>query len=528
MALPPSRKALVGGTLFVAVAGLIGLLIWANQPDFQVLYSNLDNRDAAAVMTKLKTRRIPFELSAGGKTISVPSDKVYETRLALAGDGLPSGGGVGFEIFNETKLGMTQFVQRVNYQRALQGELARTIAAFDAVRSARVHIVMPRESLFVEEEKKPSAAVVLSLRSGVRLKAEKVDAIVHLVAMSIPALSPDRITVVDTRGRLLYKKGPETALARLSVTQLSYQRTYESRLRSKIQNMLDRVVGPGRAVTQVQADLDFTRTSTVRERFDPRTVLRSEQRTQSTSSGKPLRAKGSPDTRFRLADKNLGAGAGGRTATSSKQTRETSNFEVSKTRTRTVSSIGRVKKLSVAVVIDGPYREVIGRDGKKTRQFVGLPKDQMGRIQALVQRTMGYDVKRGDKVQVSNLPFRSAAVVGVEPGVDWMGWIRKGLKPALNILIVVLFFLFVVRPLLRWTGRAAEMAPAAPAAVQRRVAAEIEPGIEPGLIIREEGVEEEELVITKRVGPREKAKKLSDRYPDETLTIVRAWLREGS
>jgi flagellar M-ring protein FliF len=508
MGLTPGRRMTVAGTLALAVLGLVILLVWANQVDYQVLYSNLSPGDASSVVERLKNQHIPFRLSQNGRTIEVAADKVHETRLALAGAGLPRGAGVGFEIFNEPKLGTTQFVQRVNYVRALQGELARTISTFDAVAGARVHIVMPRESLFVEEEKKPSASVFLKLRSGRRLAPEKVDAVVHLVATAVPGLSPERITVVDTRGRLLYKKGPDNELTRLTLTQASYQRAFESRLKDKIQGLMDRMFGPGRAVTSVRADLDFTRQQIVKDQYDPKTVLRSEQRTTESSEGMSTRPSGSPDTRFRLASRNLGRKTGSAAPMKHSRSNETSNFEISRTRIQTVSAIGRVRRLSVAVVIDGPYKQVKGQGGATVKRFVGLSQARLGRVRQLVSRAMGFDAKRGDQLQVDNLPFVAPEPAKVEGGLDLEGLARRWLKPVITVLIVVLFFLFVVRPLLKWTGKPVKI--------------EAPPQIEPGAEVPTLEAPPRELTT------RDKALELARRDPDKTLQVIRNWLRQGT
>jgi flagellar M-ring protein FliF len=510
--LPPGRRATVVGTLVLAVVGLVVLLVWANQVDFQVLYSNLSPGDASSVVERLKNQRIPFRLSQNGRTIEVAGDKVHEIRLSLAGAGLPRGGGVGFEIFNEPKLGTTQFVQRINYLRALQGELARTISAFDAVAAARVHIVMPRESLFVEEAKNPSASVFLKLKSGRRLEPEKVDAVVHLVATAVPGLSPDRITVVDTRGRLLYKKGADNELTRMSLTQISYQRGVETRLQNKIQGLMDKMFGPGRAVASVRADLDFTRQQVVRDQYDPRTVLRSEQRTTESSQGMQTRATGSPDTRFRLASRNLGLKSGSAVPMKHSRQNETSNFEVSRTRTQIVSAMGRIRSLSVAVVIDGPYQQVKGPGGKPIKRFVGLSQARLARVRELVARTMGFDPKRGDQLRVDNLPFVTPEPEKVAEGLDLEGLMRRWLKPVITVLIVVLFFLFVVRPLLKWTGKPVKIEAPSRIEAEARAKGEV-PSLE---------------APPRPLTARDKALELAHSDPDKTMQIVRNWLRQGT
>ncbi|MCA1989161.1 MAG: flagellar M-ring protein FliF, partial [Desulfarculus sp.] len=269
--MPMGRKLAVlgGGALLVGL--FVSLLLWINQPQYKVLFSGLSQRDAAQVVAKLKDLKVPYSLSGDGGTVSVPEEQVHEARLALAGEGLPRGQGVGFEVFNKVDMGTTEFVQKINYQRALEGELARTIASFAEVREARVHIVMPRDSLFVEEEKKPSAAVVVDLASGRALSAGQLAGVVNLVASAVPDLTDERVTVVDTRGNLLYKKQADVPgfAAGLTASQLDYQRNFEKQLRAKVETMLEQVLGPGRAVVRVASDIDFTRTQTTEDLFNP-------------------------------------------------------------------------------------------------------------------------------------------------------------------------------------------------------------------------------------------------------------------
>lgn len=516
------------GALALLVGGFVVLMLWVNKPDFQVLYSGLTSRDASSVVTKLKEMKVPYKLDAGGQLIRVPAESVYDTRLALAGEGLPRGQGIGFEVFNEVKMGTTEFVQKINYQRALQGELARTISSFSAVEAARVHIVMPRDSLFVEEEKKPTAGVVLRLSAGRKLSQSQVQGIVHLVAAAVPDLNADQISVVDTRGNLLYRKATDTGDFPSSLTagQLEYQRNIEGRLRSKVQSMLEEVLGSDKASVRVTADIDFTRTSQVQQVFDPdRVAVRSETRSSDTSRNSGPSPSGSPDQRFALAARNASPNAG-ESGSSSDQENETTNFEITSTRTQTLRPVGGLKKLSVAVVIDGTYKTAPAAEGEEAkRTYVPRSADEMRQITALVHRAVGYDEKRGDLVTVENMPrviaFDDSAMVGLP---WWQEYIKTYGRTALNIVLGLLFFLMVVRPLLKYiTSRAPARVEPTLAGAPRPVGpgGELPPGTE------EEALLEEAVAEPRKPGTREQIQSLAAQDPERITSVLRAWIHES-
>ena len=226
---PPVRRRnlLIGAGLILSLLFFGSLIYWNSKPEFQVLFSNLSQEDAGEMVNKLKEKKIPFQLSSNGSSILVPREQVYDVRLTLAAEGLPKGGGVGFEVFDRTNLGATDFVQKLNYQRALQGELSRTIRQIKEVEQARVHVVTPKESLFLDEQKKPSASVLLKTRSGMKLEASQVEGIVHLLASAVEGLDSGNITVVDTSGKILYKRSEPTSFGQMTTTQLEYQRNIE-------------------------------------------------------------------------------------------------------------------------------------------------------------------------------------------------------------------------------------------------------------------------------------------------------------
>lgn len=523
-----SQRLAYLGAVALLVGGFIALMLWVNQPDYQVLYSGLSQQDASAVVTKLKELKVPYQLDAGGQTIRVPSESVYDTRLSLAGAGLPRGQGVGFEVFNEVKMGTTEFVQKINYQRALQGELARTISSFGAVDAARVHIVMPRDSLFVEEEKKPSAGVVLRLAAGRALSQSQIQGIVHLVASSVPDLDENHISVVDTRGNLLFRKAKDTEdfPSALTASQLEYQRNVESRLRQKVESMLEEVLGAGKSSVRVSADIDFTRTSSVQQIFDPdRVAVRSETRSSDTSRNAGAAPGGSPDQRFALAARNATPNKTGGEGSSTERENETTNFEISTTRTQTMRPVGGLKRLSVAVVVDGTYKQPPeGAEGEAAKPtYVARGADEMRQITALVRRAVGIDDKRGDVVTVENMPRH---IVASEAGMVGLPWWREYIKEygrtALNIVLGLLFFFMVVRPLLRYITSRAPRGGSALGEARRVGHGEELPA---GERERRELLEEEAKPA--KLGVRDQIRSLAAQDPERATSVLQAWIHES-
>ena len=294
--LSPARRitllTLVGGTII----GFIFVLAWSGRPDFQLLYSNVESEDAGSILAHLKERKIPYRIDGDGSSILVPREMIHETRMALAAQGLPQGGGVGFEIFDNSKLGMTEFAQNVNYQRALQGELSRTINRFDEVESSRVHIVMASNSLFLEDEKPATASVVVKLKRGKRLRPDQIQGIVHLFSSSVAGLSPERVTVVDNFGRMLAGFKDKNNLGQATADQSAYQEKMERNLESRVKTMLETALGPHKAIVRLNCELDFKQQEHTEERYlaDNR-VVRSEQLSSESSASQDAVPMGIPN-----------------------------------------------------------------------------------------------------------------------------------------------------------------------------------------------------------------------------------------
>ncbi len=448
-----------------SVAGLVAVTLWTQQPDMQVLFANLAVDDASGIIDKLKDAKVPYETTNGGTTILVPNAQVHDLRLEMAGQGLPHGGGVGYEIFDRTTMGMSDFVQKLNYRRALQGELARTITQMPEVERARVHLAIPERRLFATEQDRARASVVVSLRASQTLSKAQIQGVVHLVSSSVEGLQARDVTVVDGHGNLLSNTSTDES-AGLSGTQMEYQRTLEKDIETRIQSMLERIVGVNKAVVRVSSVLDFRKIETTEERYDPNgQVVRSEQRGQERSSGVNGTSGGVPGV-----ESNVPGGTeaeGGQTSSNNNQTKnETVNYEISRTVSRIVEPTGTIKKLSVAVLVDGTYEG--GKAGEaaadQPKKYVARSEEEMKRIEDIVKKAMGYSTERQDQVEVVSIQFGLGPEEPVGAAIEatpdstkvWMPYVRYAVGGVLFFLILFM----VVRPLMVML---AESAPASAA-----------------------------------------------------------------
>jgi flagellar M-ring protein FliF len=513
-----NQRMIVLVALAGSIAGLIAIALWTQQPDMQVLFTNLNPEDAGGIVDKLKETKVPYETTGGGNTVLVPSAQVHELRLQLATQGLPHGGGVGFEIFDRTSIGMSDFVQKLNYRRALQGELARTIAQMPEIERARVHLATPERRLFSNDENNRSrASVVLSLRNGQALAKTQVNGIVHLVSSSVEGLQVKDVTVVDGHGRLLSSTAGSDDAAGLTGSQLEYQRTVEKDIETRIQTMLERIVGVNKAVVRVSSILDFRKVETTEERYDPNSqVVRSEQRGQEKANGLNGVSGGVPGVQSNVPEGTVQEPA--QTSSSNNQTKnETVNYEINRTVSRVVESSGSIKQLSVAVLVDGIYEMAApseaGKAGSGTaKKYLARPEEDMKRIEEIVKKAMGYSAERQDQVQVTNVQFDIATEeppaqgieAAAEPANSFTPYIRYGVGGGLFLLILFM----VVRPLMSMlgtsgssTGSSAEGAtPPLPASVSQV-----------------------EASLTGR--PRSQIVDMARGNPDTTALVVKQWLK---
>lgn len=445
-ALENSRKLSILIIAAVSLIGIVGMVYWTNNAEYRVLFSNLGAEDAGNIVARLQEKKIPYKLSATGDSILVPSEKISELRLELASSGLPQGGGVGFEIFDTKSLGATEFVQQLNYQRALQGELSRTINGMDEIQHSRVHLVIPKKSLFVEDQKKPTASVIVKLKSGKTLRPQQIDGIVHLVASSVEGMSPADVMLVDNSGKVLSKIQDESKMARMSNSQVEYQRNIEKDLTNTVQTMLEKVVGEGKAVVRVSADLDFRITEKTEEKYDPEEpVVRSMQR-QSQKSGSGSIMAGGQSTITPVGGKQTGATAA-KQSPGSERMDEVINYEINKVVSKTVMPVGEIKKISVAVLLDGVYV----KNDKGVEEFQPRSKKELADLEELVKKASGFDAKRGDQVVITNVPFNKS---DFESG-SASSWQEKVpmfypvIKYLVMLAVLALVIIFVLQPLIK-------------------------------------------------------------------------------
>jgi flagellar M-ring protein FliF len=394
----------IAAGLLVAIGGIVFAATANREPQKGVLFSNLNDDDAARIVDKLRGANIPYAFGEGNTTLLVPETQVHETRLMLASEGLPSGGGVGFEVFDQQRFGESEFSEQVKYHRALEGELARTISHLAGVKRARVHLVLPARSLFADREQDASASVVVHLVGGWKMREDQVKGIIHLVASSVRGLDPEHVTLVDGDGRPLERSDSRDEGGELSNKADGYRREIERGKERAAQQMLDASLGHGKSMVRVAATVNFAREEVTEELYDPETIAqRSFQIIEERDGAASKTVTGLPGTPSNLPGGEaavVGPAGGGGLARRS----ETRNYEVSKYMRRAVEPVGRLNGLQVAVVADGRYRGI----GDK-KKFEALSKDELERIQKLVAGAVGIDEKRGDRVIVECIPFAPAA-----------------------------------------------------------------------------------------------------------------------
>lgn len=525
----------MGGILFAMLGFFIFLMTRLGQPNMALLFTNLDPSDANSIAAEVGRLGQTAEIRDQGKSVYVPSDKALEMRMAIADRGLPVGGNVGFEIFDNTEsLGTTNFVQNVNLLRALEGELGRTIQSLELVHRARVHLVLPKRELFSRQKQEPSASVILKMRGAKRLDHEQTAAIQHLVASAVPGLKPGRITVIDDKGKLLSPGfEDDTSAATIAAKNEARQRTFEARMARTVEELLEKTVGFGNVRAEVQADINFDRVSTTEEIFNPEgQVVRSTQTIERAARNQENEGD-AVTVGTNLPDQAPGGGTNARAQSDESSTEETVNYEISKRTVSHVRTDGEVKRLSVAVLVNGVVSK--GEDGQPV--YKPRSKEEMELLATLVRSTIGYDDKRGDSVEVVNMEF-AAPVEFEEPLELFFGLGKNDLLRLAEILVLsilgILVILLVVRPLV---SRAFESIPSAQEAAGRLLADAS--GQAAGLLGGPSGapapaeMEEEqfeELIDIDRVEGRVKASSVKkvgeivEKHPEEALSIIRAWM----
>jgi flagellar M-ring protein FliF len=528
---------IAGGGVAV-LAFVIFMMARLSSPPMEMLYGNLDLEDANQITKVLDTDKVGYELRAGGTEIWVPADQKLNMRVKLADQALPGGGAVtpGYELFDKSDvLGSTAFLQNVNLLRAMEGELGRTIRSIQGVKSARVHLVLPRREVFTREVEDPSASIVIKMEGARRLDKGQVQAIQHLVAAAVPKLKPERISIVDDKGTLLARGSEDDQQAMVENAEDMRLGT-QQRLQRAIEDLLEKSLGPDKVRAEVQVDMDFDRVATTQESFDPDgRVTRSEVNSDENNQTQD-QENNSVSVQNNLPD----AGAnnpGARSLSKESRTQTTTNYEISKTTRNQVKEMGEIKRISAAVMVDGTYGPAAQGQTKLT--YKPLDQKQLDQIAILVKSAIGFDTKRGDQIQVSNMQF----IGHDEPDpatqeFKLLGFDREFIeKVASNLglsIVAILFLLLVLRPLV---SRAVE-AMAAQAAEGRRLVGEAGgqglltagPPI-PGAGMLPEDVESvDELIDIDKVEGRVKASSIRkigeivDKHPEEALSIIRAWM----
>ena len=495
-------------------------------PQMTTLFTDLSTEDSSGIIKDLERQAIPFELRNEGAVIMVLKDKVTRLRMKLAEGGLPKGGGVGYEIFDKSDaLGTTSFVQNINHLRALEGELARTIRAIDRIQAARVHLVLPERPLFSRETPEPSASIVVRVRGS--LEPQQIRAIRHVVASAVNGLKPQRVSIVDEAGQLLADGAKGDADNAIGDERRA---AYEKRMRNQVEAIISSVVGAGRARVQLSADFDYNKITQTSDKYDPEgRVLRSSQTREESSATAENGGQVTVNNELPGNAQNRDGAAVARDQ--SKKSEETNNYEISRTTKTEVTEVGRVNRISVAVLVDGSYV----KNEKGEQVYQERNKEQLDRIAALVRSAIGFDQKRGDQVEVVNLKFAEAPIVPpvVEPGGllgmlqftkhDVMYVIELGVMMLLGLVVMFM----VIRPLVRRI-LASEEVPSLTAGAALAALTDGSAPIDPSLLPNSTAALIDVAQVQGQVHAQSvhRVGELAERNPNETATIVRQWLSE--
>lgn len=544
-------------TMAVVAAAVLAFFVFLTSrlatPDMALLYGDLDPQDSGRIVARLEQLHVPVEIGLGGNQIYVPADQVARLRLVMAEEGLPAGGSIGYEIFDRSEgLGTTSFVQSINHLRALEGELARTIRSIAQVKQARVHLVLPRRELFSRDRQEPSASIILLMRGNTRMAQPQIRAIQHLVAAAVPGLQPSMVSIVDDKGTLLARTASEEDLQGTARTAEEMRLAYENQLARTVEELLERSVGLGNVRAEVSAEMDFDRVTENSEIYDPDSqVVRSTQVVEETSNSQDEQETNAVTVGNNLPGADLPSIGGPTSASNTSRTEETVNFEISRTVKTHVREIGVVRRLSVAVLVNGHV------DHAPTGEPTYEPRspEEMEKLAALVRSAVGFDESRGDALEIVNMRFAD-----VEPNVTsaddtgLFGFAREELLRLSELLVLgvvaVLILLLVVRPLLmrildssadsqaaqtrllshQQQARAALVAPGG------SVPAVAEPGAphpspdDPGTADdkRDLMIDLNKVEGRVRVSSIRKVGEIVDRHPEEAVAIVRNWLYQDS
>jgi flagellar M-ring protein FliF len=532
---PMGKRVVIGGAIAVAVAIVAALWLWSSAPEYRVLFSNYTDRDGGAITASLDQMGVKYKFSEGGNAILVPAERVHDIRLKLASQGLPRAGNVGFELLENQKLGTSQFVEQVNYQRSLEGELANSIQALAAVSSARVHLALPKPSVFVREQQKPTASVLLNLQPGRTLDQAQVSAIVHLVASSVPELPASNVTVVDQNGSLLSDTSNKAG-KQLDPNQLKYIEALQQNIVKQVESIIAPLVGQTNVRAEATAEVDFAQVDTAAEMYKPNSppepqAIRSQQTSESAGpgssnpSGIPGALTNQPPGVATAPIEGGAAPASTQTTTGPTRKDATTNYEVDKTVRFEQRPMGGIKRLTVGVVVN--YRRSID---PKTGKVVVKPLTaaEVAQINELVKQAMGYSQARGDTLNVTNAPFDGVDKPADE-ALDW--WkdpanlpLVKDIAKYVFIAMVIAFLWYrILRPLLKPVMKQFDKAVEMPPEPEPE---EPEPEPEPDLAAEAAAmkeVEEQKQVMVYKSNL-EMAKSLAQHDPRIVANVIKEWL----
>ena len=507
--LSQGKKVAALSLVALALASLLVMSLWLKAPDYQLLYANLSQEDAGAIVEKLKNQKIPYEVSNGGRTIRVASDMIHETRLQLAGEGLPEGSDVGLEMFEDTPLGMTDFIQKINFQRALQGELTRTIKTLDAVAQVRVHLVIPKDNLFRKQKPKGKASITLKLKSGKSLSEGQIQGIVYLDSASVGSIEASNVVIVDVNGNLLSGGKEPSEGAMMSTSNFKHKLRVQKELQAKIIKMLEDALGSGKVIAKISTDLDFEQVERTEEIFDPDSqVVRSENQISESSVGS-IPPGGIPGVQA-LVPSGEDSGSGAGQAAQRNKSNAVFNYEINKEVRRISKPVGEITKLSVAVMIDGTM-------AGDPAEYQPRTPEEMAKYLQMVQSAVGFDAERGDVVQVENIQFDHSQLDKEKAEIESAEQIDLALevgKLVVGLIFLIMFFTRVIRPIITWMTTTVEVIPQ----TEQLGGADNNPA------------DEETKRLTEMENQADKIRKSVNEFvgqdPKYTAGVIRKWMRE--
>ncbi len=499
----------------LTIIAILSLLLFKDikEANYAVLYSGLSPDDAGQILTVLQDEKVPYKVEGNGTIIMVPRDKVYDIRLKLASQGIPSGKVVGFEIFNEPKMGVTQFQENINYIRAIEGELTRTIKRIDAVMDAKVNIALPKDSIFVREEDEAKASVILKLYPGKDLTKEQVKAVVFVVSHAVPKLKPENVTVIDNRGRVLSDLLEDSENEIVSGKSLEVKRKFEKQIQKNVQSMLAQALGYGNVIVRATVELETGKFEKQEEIYDPdKTAVVSERKIQEKEKNYKEQTAGAPGTPTNVPPVlNLNQNSNVVSEKSKKDV--TTNYDVSKSLTNIQQQIFKIKKISVGVLIDGKYKETKDKDGKVKKEFIPRTPEELKSYEELVKSVIGYDEKRGDSIKVISVPFEvQEEEYPVEAGFQLTGT-NLVMVIAIGVLALVVLLLIGFLVVKSMKGKKEKVA--------------LGEGMIPEAMEGMKTLHEEEEAIGIETEPAyKKILEISEKHPELLATLISKWLKE--